>query len=150
MTLGAILFVTHSPAVANQLNSWKVLPRTERLTELSFLKYDSLPSHFREGDSQTFMFTVHNLEHRTTAYRYTVTAIAAEKEQILGGGTFTLLRDSSKEVTQTIKVPALNRRVQIEVSLQYEGIGRDQDAPSIQRQAIRYWLDKIDVKEGGV
>jgi hypothetical protein len=150
MALGAVLFAIHSPAVANQLNSWKVLPRTERLTELSFSNYESLPSHFHEGDSQTFTFKVHNLEHRTTDYRYTVTAIAAEKEQVLSGGALTLSHDSSQEVTQTIMIPALNRRVQIEVSLQYKGIGRSQDAPSMQRQAIRYWLDKIDVKEGKV
>lgn len=150
LALGFISYAAYSSVVAQQLTNWKVLPRPERVTELSFLHSNQLPDRFRDGDIQTFSFRVHNLEHRATTYHFTVKAIAAEQEQLLTSGSVTLPDEAARNITQTVIVPALNRRVQVEVRLRYEGIGRGQDAPSSQTQAIRYWLDKIDGKKGDV
>jgi len=150
MALGFVAYATYSSAVAQQLTNWKVLPQPERLTELSFLDYNQLPDRFRDGDIQTFSFRIHNLEQRSTTYHFTVMAIAAEQEQVLSSGSLTLPNKATHDITQTVIVPALNRRVQVEVRLHYDGIGRGQNSPTSQTQAIRYWLDKIDGKKGNV
>ena len=150
LALGFIAYASYSSVIAEQLTNWKVLPQPERVTELSFLHYDQLPDRFRDGDIQTFSFRVHNLEHRSTTYHFTVMAIAAEQQQLLSSGSLTLPNNAAHDITQTVVVPALNRRVQVEVRLRYEGIGRGQDKPTSQTQAIRYWLDKIDGKKGNI
>ncbi len=145
-----IVFSINSHVVADQLASWKILPQVERLTELSFPTYTALPTMYRADDTQVVTFKIHNLEDRTTEYSYSVLALAAEKEQTLTEGSVTLARNQSQEITQTITIPPLDRRVQIQVKLDYQAITLGHTEPIAQTQAIHYWLDKIDRKEGDV
>lgn len=148
--MGVSIFFAHPNVVASQLHTWNLLPQPERLTELSFPDYATLPTTFHADDSQVVTFRIHNLEHQTTRYRYTVTAVAAEKDQTLSTGDLTLVYGAKQDISRTIIVPLLNQRVQIQVSLQYEASGPGQGRPTVQTQTIHYWLDKIGIQEGGV
>lgn len=128
-------------AIAQQLYSWHILPRPQRLTELYFTDYTKLPQLLRAGDTQTLTFTVHNLEHQTTTYHYKVVAISPESgaEQALASGTFMLKHDASHVSQDSIVVPALEPRGGIKVDLFYQGTTLGDDTETIQTQSIHYW-----------
>ena len=125
--------VFHQP-IKNQLNSWKLLPEPERLTELYFTKPNNLPSTYTPGQSQTVSFTVHNLEYRTTAYPYQISEQnqADTQSQTLAQGQFTLKQNAYEHAVSTIVLPDLGSRVKVVINL-----------PNL-AESIDYW-----VSEGG-
>jgi uncharacterized membrane protein len=112
-----VLIVLASPAIKRQLNDWKLLPEPERLTELYFTHPNSLPSSYMPGQTQTVSFTVHNLEYRTTTYKYTVVeaAQAGQAGTTLASGRFTLNQGSYKKVTDLVAIQPSGARVNVEV-----------------------------------
>lgn len=54
------------------LNTLKLVPEPERFTELYFENASFLPKETVEGVSDSFSFTVHNMEGATTTYPYRV------------------------------------------------------------------------------
>jgi len=129
------------PTLAKQMDDWLLLPRPERVTELYFVDYRQLSASATPETEQTISFAVHNLEHQTTTYRYTLTAKSedAEEDHMLGGGSFTLDHDGSKETSRTVTIPKLDGRVAVKVSLEYEGIAFGDSTPTLQTQSIHYW-----------
>ena len=58
--------------VISELNSFKLLPIPENYTELYFENAQSLPSKAIKGVPAVFDFTIHNVEHKTVTYPYSV------------------------------------------------------------------------------
>lgn len=143
LAAGCALFLLFGrTTLTGQLHAWKLLPRPERLTELYFSDPTHLPATYTPGRTQSVSFTVHNFEHQTTDYRYTLTAWTPQREQALGNGHLTLGHDGRQNVTRIITVPALDRRTEIRVHLQYSGIPFGRDTASAETQAIHYWVNK--------
>lgn len=129
------------PAIARQMNDWRLLPRPERLTELYFTDYQHLPTAEQSDVTQTVTFTVHNLEHQTTTYYYTLTAQAEgqKTEYPVGTGDFVLDQDKTAVTSKVVMLPQLTGRVALKVSLEYKSIAFGDDVLTTQKQSIHYW-----------
>jgi hypothetical protein len=148
----SVLAFVGQPVVARKMDDWRLLPRPERLTELYFTDYRQLPTAEQFDTAQTVTFTVHNLEHQTTTYAYTLTAQSEDDkiEHSVGGGEFALAHDDSATTIKPVTLPNLTGRVIVKVNLQYQGIAFGGDAPTDQKQSIHYWTatdKKPDQKE---
>lgn len=123
------------------MDNWLLLPRPERVTELYFTDYRQLPESAAPGTAQTVHFTVTNLEHRATAYRYTLTVMSEDDmvEHPVDTGSFTLSHNRSFAASGVATLPAAGERAAVRVNLQYEGIGFGDSTPSVQKQTIHYW-----------
>jgi len=62
-------------------------------------------------------------------------------EQPLGAGVFTIASDEYKTMAQNITVPLITARSAIKVTLDYEGLGSGEHAPSPKTQSIHFWAD---------
>lgn len=127
-----------------------MLPRPQRFTELYFSDYSQLPASLKTGEVHEASFTVHNLEHRATTYRYELWAEAADgkQERRVGKGVFALAHNQSRTVSRTIAVPPLGERMAVKVDLVYRGIAFGDTAASAQKQSIHYWVGLTDAEEG--
>lgn len=142
VALSLTAFLAHS-RIVGQLNAWRLLPRPERFTELYFTNPSRLPTRYSPDQAQTLSFTVHNLENQSTQYHYAITAQTLDgKQQVLGDGTLNLKPDGSEEVVWSVAVPPLDSRVQVRVSLEYNGIPPGQVVPTLETQTIHYWVNK--------
>lgn len=130
------------PLLTKHLDDWQLLPRPERLSELYFTDYPHLAESVTIGLNQKFVFTVHNLEHKTTEYRYKVLAVSSDTgaEEQLSSGAITLTHDESQHLTPTVTIPKLGSKTALKVSLEYDGIAFGSRTPSRQTQSIQYWI----------
>ncbi|HUC89998.1 MAG TPA: DUF1616 domain-containing protein [Patescibacteria group bacterium] len=136
-------------AVYDQLYSWKLIPRPERLTELFFTEHTKLPTKYAPAQQQTVKFTTHNLEYRKTTYKYVISQESQDgkaKQQLTAGG-FTLEHDKAKTTEVPIQLTDLGSRSRIVISLSYDGIAFGQDLPSEQTQSIYYWTTKEGITQ---
>jgi uncharacterized membrane protein len=127
-----VLGLVFHQQIKNQLNTWKLLPEPERLTELYFAKPNNLPSTYVPGQTQVVSFTVHNLEYRTTDYSYRVIEQnqMGDQSQTLRQGKFTLLQNAYEHEVSTIVLPDMGSRVKLIVSLPPQG------------ESIDYWAER--------
>lgn len=58
--------------VREKLADFKLIPIPETFTELYFEDHSSLPTHTVAGKTDSFSFTIHNIEYATTTYPYSV------------------------------------------------------------------------------
>lgn len=122
--------IFHQP-IKNQLNSWKVLPQPERLTELYFNSPSKLPTTYVPNVMQSFSFTVHNLEDEKWTYHYVVNAVPLSGGlTTINFGTFTLSPNQYKVIPVSFSIPDSGSRVQIDVSLEQPN------------QSIDFWMGK--------
>jgi len=133
----------HQANIARQADDWLLMPRPQRLTELYFADHRHLPTSLRPGATVKLAFTVHNLEQQPTSYHYRMTAMSLvnSAEQPLGAGVFTIASDEYKTMAQNITVPLITARSAIKVTLDYEGLGSGEHAPSPKTQSIHFWAD---------
>jgi len=94
------------------------------------------------GTTQKLAFTIHNVEHQTTLYRYELIAVASDNNttQPLDSGVVTLAHDQLQIINKMVKVPSMSSRIAIRVELKYEGIASGNKTPSVQQHAIQYWV----------
>lgn len=130
------------PRLNTQLHAWNLLPNPERLTELYYSDHLNLPTTYRPGVTQTFAFTVHNLEYRPTDYHFAITAETDSDAQPLGQGDITLNHDGSYQQSMTVTPPELGDRVKIVTTLTFEGIELGSRDLSDQTQTIHYWVER--------
>lgn len=131
VVIAAAAIVKHV-ALKNQLESWKVLPEPERLTELYFTNSQNLPKTYVPGQALPADFTVHNLEGRTTPYHYAIIEQnqAGSISQTLSTGNFNLASDQSKAVRAAIMPIDLGTRAKFTINLTTNNL------------SIAYWLTK--------
>lgn len=131
----AVLIFTNSSAIAAQLNSWKLLPQPERLTELYFTDHAKLATTYTPGAPQKFGFMVHNLEYRHIDYSYTVTAVSEDGSQTqeLASNRISLPADGYSGGPIEFTPNDLGRRVKIVTTLTYTS-----DKPVT--ESIYYWV----------
>ena len=132
------------------MDAWRLLPRPERVTELYFTDHRQLPAATTPEVTQTILFTVHNLEHQTTTYYYTLTAMSEDDttEHPMGGGSFTLAHDRSLTTSKTVTLPLQDERIAVKVNVEYKGVAYGDNKPSTQKQSIHYWTATIDTPDG--
>lgn len=136
--VGGALFAYRAP-IAKQLSDWRLLPEPERVTELFFTDYSTLPKSFTAGSHHTVAFTVRNLEHQKTVYHYKVIAASDQgAEQSLGDGTFMLDHDRVHLGSADIVVPAFEPRLAIKVELYYQSMTPRTAAETLQTQFINF------------
>jgi hypothetical protein len=113
-----------------QLDSWKLLPQPERLTELFFSNPNALPTTYVPGANQSVAFTIHNMESHAERYRYTITEAASPQQRgrLLKAGVLVVRQGSHRERLDQVILRRLAKRVLVTVSL-----------PE-QRLAIAYWV----------
>lgn len=133
------------PIVAAQLHEWQLSPRPERFTELFFTDAAQVSAIASSPHLTNHIptFTIHNLEHQSTRYRYEITAIPSDTgvAQPLGGGEATLAHNQRQTFEQTIAIPRFMVRTMVKISLEYEGISFGQNTPSPKGQSIHYWIE---------
>lgn len=115
--------------VGTILSFYHLLPEPERLTELYFEDHTGLPAKYLTGETQSFRFTVHNLEYAPMAYPYTVSLKNAAGETELAGGTLSLPQDgrATVPVTFTLSPPATRSAVFVMLT--------------DKNQSIHFWMD---------
>ncbi len=144
--LGQLLFV-------RQLHAWRLIPQSERFSELYFTHHDDLPMFALPDSEQRIDFTIRNVERQTTEYRYRILARAADSagNRVLTEGVQRLAAGAEAEVTRSVTLPPLGKRVALEVQIEYGSRGMfGQDAPHMATQSIHYWvtiLDAADIEE---
>jgi len=110
--------VLNASAIKKQLNDWKLLPEPERLTELYFNNSSNLPMTYTPNQSQSFSFTVHNVEYRNMTYYYTISVGSSQSSSTpLQRGSFYLAQNQYKNIPVSLMVPDLGSRIQIIVTL---------------------------------
>lgn len=130
-----VAFITFGVAdahgIKDQLNSWKLLPEPERLTELYFTKPNKLPTTYNTTTNQSFGFTVHNLEYRNTDYLYQVEEQSTDGSQaaILNQGSFWLKQNQYKNISEPVSLLDFGSRVKISIDL------------TNVNETIDYWLN---------
>jgi hypothetical protein len=131
-----VAFITFGVAdahgIKDQLNSWKLLPQPERLTELYYVNPNNLPSTYTPGVNQSFDFTVHNLEYRNTDYTYQVEEQSSDGSQTatLTQGSFWLNQNDYKTVSENINISNMGTRVKVIVNL------------TNVNESIDYWVNR--------
>ncbi len=128
--LSVALAVVNNSVIAAKLHHWKLLPEPERLTELYFTDHTKLPASFTPGQPQSLMFTVHNLEGRTTSYRYKAEELVPGNQPLLlGVGSF-ILRDADYRDQAIALTPTDAARTEVRITLQPGG------------EVINHWMDR--------
>ena len=110
--------VLNASAIKKQLNDWKLLPEPERLTELYFNNSSNLPTTYTPNQSQSFSFSVHNLEYRNMSYYYTISVGSGQSSSTpLQRGSFYLAQNHYKKIPVSLAMPDLGSRTKVIVSL---------------------------------
>ncbi len=126
-------------------DTWQVTPQPQRLSELYFTHHQQLPDVVAPQTPQRVVFTIHNLEHQTTVYHYTLIVLTNNSiEEQLGHGTITLTHDQSQTIEHTLVIPPLGDRVAVKVKLEYQGIIAGSKTAHWQTQSIHYWVKLVD------
>jgi uncharacterized membrane protein len=135
-------------ALVNQLNAWKLLPVPERVTELYFTSPNSVPTTYAPGQGQTVIFTVQDLEYRTTTYDYTITQLTSDgsASQALATGSFMLAQNQAASEAVPVTPSNLGSRSQIEVKISFDDIVSGADKPSLESENIDYWVNQVGLK----
>ncbi len=131
-------------AIAKQLDNWQILPRPEGATELFFNDPTRLPEALRLNTQHNIAFTLHNLEHVQTIYRYKISAVSGNnKEGVhLKDNTVTLNHDQYHSTAEVINIPALGSPIALQVDIEYPEVG-DNGQLNNQRQSIRHWVKVV-------
>ena len=134
-----LLGFINQAAVKRQLNEWKLLPQPERLSELYYENHATLPTTYTAGTVQSYSFTVHNLEYRSTTYKYTVTSMSEDgsQSQPLASGQFKLAQNAYKTAAISFAPNDLGNRIQITTALV---IGQNTSTDKQTTESIHYWL----------
>lgn len=66
------LATINSGAIYRQLDSWRLIPRSEKLTELYFTDHQTLLRKYTPNSAYTVEFTVHNIEQQLVNYTYEI------------------------------------------------------------------------------
>jgi len=127
------------PAIAEQMDDWRLLPRNERTTELYFTNIHDMPA---QQNPQLVAFAVRNVEHHTVTYRYVLTVQPdnTNVERQVGTGTLTLAHGQSADIQKSFTVLPLGIHVFVKVTLSYKGMNVGARVASKQTQSIHYWL----------
>lgn len=114
-----ILVAFNLHAIKDQLNSWKLLPEPQKLTELYFNSPNKLPDIYVPGQSETLGFTVHNLEYKNVNYSYQVVerSLNSNKSINLVKGTFDLEQNDYKSVNLSLVPVNVGSKAEITVKL---------------------------------
>jgi hypothetical protein len=114
-----IFAVSQVNAIKNQLNDWKLIPQPEKVTELYFDDSTNLPTAYNPGVSQSFSFTIHNIEYQNEDYRYIVTeqGNTNSNARTLISGSINLKQNQYKSTALTIMPVDLGNDVTISVNL---------------------------------
>jgi hypothetical protein len=139
-----LLAVTYSTAIKNQLDSWKLLPQPERLTELYFSHSNDLPSTYTPGQTQVIDFTLHNLEYRATSYTYTIIQSgSASSSRPIGGGQVELSQDQSTSLAIPVKPLDLGMSSQLEVEVTFQGTPFGAASLSSESISVSYPVNRV-------
>lgn len=123
--ISSLLFVFQA-SLYRTLDTWKLIPHKESLTELYIHKYDSLPLEVTAHESIPYSFAIHNLEGKDMKYRYAIYASlqGSSNKKLIASGTSevhdgeTKIHTSSyvfgtttKQVAITIELPDQNQMI---------------------------------------
>lgn len=96
-------------------------PRPENFTELFFEKHLELPKIIKQGQVNSFAFTIHNVEYKTMTYPIEVSyedEVATGSSNILERSQVTLAHDESKTIPVSYIIPtSVQTRDKITVKL---------------------------------
>ncbi len=123
------LLIMHAGLVKTLPERLLLTPQPARLTELSFVAPQLLPSTYGAGTPATVAFEVQNHEQRTMTYPYRVYMENRAGSKLIAEGMVRVLPDKSTIVEQTHIIPAGSGRTRLLVTLPDE------------RQNIHLWLE---------
>ena len=127
-----IVGVTQAQTIKNQLYSWKIFPKPEKITELYFTYPASLPQSYTPNQKQVIAFTIHNLEYQTMRYHYTISESNTSGSQNVNitSGNYTLRQNGYVGVSIGEPIEDLGSRVKVSVKL----------GPV--NETVSYWVEK--------
>jgi uncharacterized membrane protein len=115
-----VLIFANSQSIKNQLDSWKLLPQPEKLTELYFTNPNNLPTTYSPGQQQDVQFTIHNIEYKTEHYTYQIienNQAGTDPVTLTNNGSFTLNQNQYGKISNPVTLANLGTRVKVEVKL---------------------------------
>jgi hypothetical protein len=118
VAISFILF-QYKQAIYAQLDSWKLIPRPERFTELYFNNHTNLPKQISNGEKISFSFVIHNLEGKSWQYPYSVFFISQDGQITnIEEATVTLSDGEYKTIEETYTSALADNNGEIFVELQ--------------------------------
>lgn len=130
------------PYVQETLKSWRVLPQPERLTEAYFTDHQNLPTKYTPNSLISVDFTLHNIEYKTTLYKYQILQQSEDKSvsRVLASGEKSLSHDEIANIKVPVTMQDTGKRARIMVIITYDGTADGTDNPEQKNQSIFYWV----------
>ncbi len=134
--------VSNIPFVQETLKSWRVLPQPERLTEAYFTDHQNLPTEYSPNSLVSVDFTLHNIEYKTTNYKYQILQQSEDKSisRELASGEKSLHHDESANIETSVTMQDTGKRARIMAIITYDGTADGTDNPEQKNQSIFYWV----------
>lgn len=119
-----ILAFAFKTPIKNQLNSWKLLPQPEKLTELYFTHPNNLPKTYTPGRAQDVSITVHNLEGQNYLYNYKIveTSQDGRRSQVLQTGKFVI--NANQYSTKLLNILPINLGDHVNLSIEITNVNQ--------------------------
>lgn len=132
----ALLIVVNKPYAEQFITKNKVVPISEKYTELFIDHHEALPRNITPDTRYIFKFTIRNLEHKDMAYPYSVTAETETGEVIftIKEGTVNLKYGDKKTIEVPFTFSPQFQRAKIEIRL------------FSTNQTIHFWVNEKDSK----
>ena len=129
------------PYVQETLKSWRVLPQPERLTEAYFTDHQNLPTKYTPNSLISVDFTLHNIEYKTTLYKYQILQQSEDKSvsRVLASGEKSLSHDEIANIKVPVTMQDTGPRARVIVDITYEGTADGTDNREQKNQSIFYW-----------
>ncbi len=104
--------------------------RAEKFTELYFENYSQLPKLVKIGETQNFIFTIHNLENMDKSYIYAVYLLQDGQKVVLDQGVINLKSDEFRFTKEDFTI---TENVKTEVMVELTN----------KQRSIHFWIEKI-------
>lgn len=143
LLFGALL-INQRQAIYAQLNEWKLIPRSERITEVYFTDSKNLPETYFPSQQSEVRFSIHNLETETTTYHYVVSQDNPANNTVsqLATGEVTLENGKQSNVVVPVTFIDTGENTRINISVSYQGVAFGDDNKTPQNQNIYYLMKK--------
>ena len=114
------LLITHFSSVSQAIEPY-ITKQPERLTELYFTDYDSLPKTVEAGKSYPVDFAIANHEGRDETYEYIVTVIEDSTVRTASTETVELATGELARFQYTFKPEKAGKKYEVVIGLQNNG-----------------------------
>ncbi len=112
-------------------HTYKLIPLSERYTELYIGNHDSLPLILEPEQVATASFTIHNKEGQTYSYSYLVTGETGAEKQIVASGSARIQNNEWISIPFTVQVATTEPKTKYTIALPEK------------QQSVHFWVNNL-------